>query len=60
MQYELLKVDEAARILAVDVKTCYAIKADLPSGCIVKIGRRLRFRADLLRQFVEAGGKAKK
>lgn len=54
---ELLTVREVAEILRVPEARAYALLRTGRLPGLVQIGRQRRVRADVLRQFIETGGK---
>jgi len=57
METRLLKVSEAAAVLAVSVRGVWAMLSagKLPAEAVVRIGRSVRFRADVLESWIREG-----
>lgn len=52
----LLRVPDMARALGISAKRAYELVPELPPGAVVRLGRAIRIREDVLRAWIEAGG----
>ena len=51
---QLLTAKQAANWGQWPEKQSYELEGKLPAGCVVRFGRRIRFRADLLLLYIES------